>query len=162
VGEGGGGEGLRVLRVGPGVLRSHHKFDPGCVSNSRKAKFAVLRVLTPVETFLATYSKRLLGYRGRAGVGFRQQDKIPRRNWSDGLSWPQTLCSDAVRPSRFSVKFLIREPPISDLSRLAKGFRATACLATVQSGFGKRRSPLSEGLFGRRTTFAYRVCDCIK
>jgi hypothetical protein len=63
--------------------------------------------------------------------------------------------------------YLIRKPPITESSRLAnyldqrRGSRATACLATVQSGPAKRRIPLIEGLFGRRTTFATRVLDGI-
>jgi hypothetical protein len=54
-----------------------------------------------------------------------------------------------------------KRTPTSELSRSAKGSRATAYLDSVHSDFAKRRIPLSKGLYGRRTTFAYRVHDCI-
>jgi hypothetical protein len=51
-------------------------------------------------------------------------------------------------------------------SRLQRGSRATSrattFLTTVQSGSCKRKMiPRREGLFGRRTRFAYRVLDFI-
>jgi hypothetical protein len=59
----------------------------------------------------------------------------------------------------YTVKYPIREPRLAIHPDWRRGSRATASLGIVQSGAGKRRIPLREGLFGQQNTFAYRVLN---
>jgi hypothetical protein len=102
------------------------------------------------------YLNDILGW--RRPVGFvRKSYFLKGGNPVSDMSAPQPT------PTTYTgvyciVKYPIRGPPISEIFRLTKRFSRDG-LGTLQSSPGKRKTPLSEGLFGRRTTFAYRVLD---
>jgi hypothetical protein len=67
-------------------------------------------------------------------------------------SIPELLCTHSINS-----KVPNKRTPNQRILLDREGVLATACLDTVQPGSGKQRIPLGEGLFGRRTTFAYRI-----
>jgi hypothetical protein len=78
-----------------------------------------------------------------------------------------TLCKQhrslttAIRRCLITVKHPIREPPISELSWLAKGFSRDDLSGYCTIGFRYAKNLAMRRSIGRRSTFAYRILDVV-